>query len=332
MFGSNKQLIHTAYTKPTPPRFPHNPTNSFQKKAHPFNRPVRSMYNLAVHLSSQRQQVARSLSALETGIAGLVNSLAHSAVAANLEAADDRMSIPRACEAYSAIDYRMDDEVGTSVVCLGVLGVTTEILRRAEAVNVIKAEFKAICAPLHGIRIRVPVKDEPSPTRAISAMRVILRNIQRSDLNLLAAYRKIPILDAPPASITYTRANTRSVYRKSVDELYGLLSNAEGPTAAADRARLETLDRRETHFAFVKERYQNVRANVLYARLDPRGRGRMQIAAELPIMYAKGRRAEPPLVQFPAHADLASQMRRIRQPKIEATPFLQSILVYRYVR
>jgi hypothetical protein len=290
------------------------------------------MYKLAMDLSSQRQQVARSLSALETGIAGLVNTLAHGPVAANLEAADDHTSVRRACEAYSAIDYRMDDEVGTSVVCLGVLGVSTEVLRRAEAVNAIKAEFKAICAPLHGIRIRVPVKDEPSPTRAISAMRVILRNIQRSDLNLLAAYRKIPILDASPASITYTRANTRSVYRKSVDELYGLLSNAEGPTAAADRARLETLDRRETHLALVKERYQNVRANVLYARLDPRGRGRMQIAAELPIMYAKGRRAEPPQVQFPAPADLASQMRRIRQSKIEATPFLQSIPVYRYIR
>jgi hypothetical protein len=85
-------------------------------------------------------------------------------------------------------------------------------------------------------------------------------------------------------------------------------------------------------FALLKERYQNVRANVLYARLDPRGRGRMQIAAELPIMYAKGRRAEPPQVQFPAPADLASQVRRIRQSKIEATPFLHSIPVYRYVR
>jgi hypothetical protein len=34
--------------------------------------------------------------------------------------------------------------------------------------------------------------------KAIPVIRVILRNIQRSDLNLLAAYRKIPILGAPP--------------------------------------------------------------------------------------------------------------------------------------
>jgi hypothetical protein len=74
-----------------------------------------------------------------------------------------------------------------------------------------------------------------SPTKAISVIRVILRNIQR-DLNLLAAYRKIPILGAPPVSITYTRARTRAVYRNSIDELYEMLNTMEGP-AAADRAR-----------------------------------------------------------------------------------------------
>ena len=160
MFDSTTQLIHTAYRLKQPPLFPSNENTSPNHIEQPLDTAVRSMYKVrylsrhkAMDLSSQRQQVARSLSALETGIAGLVTALAHSAVAANLEAADDRTSIRRACEAYSAIDYRMDDEVGTSVVCLGVLGVSTEVLRRAEAVNAIKAEFKAICAPLHGIRL-----------------------------------------------------------------------------------------------------------------------------------------------------------------------------------
>lgn len=53
----------------------------------------------------------------------------------------------------------------------------------------------------------------------------------------------------------------------------------------ADRELLTTLDRRVTHLALVKERYQNIRANVLYARLDPIGRGRIQISAELPLIY-----------------------------------------------
>lgn len=282
-------------------------------------------------LSKHRQLVSRALSALEAGIAGLVNTLAHSAATVHLET-DERNPMARACDAYSAIDYQMEDEVGTSLVCLGVLGVSADILRQAQSVNALKAEFKAICAPLHGIQIRIAVKGEPSPTRKISAMRVILRNIQRSDLNLLAAYRKIPILEAPPATISYTRANTRSVYRKSIEELYVLLNTLEGPTASSDRARLTTLDPRETHLALVKERYQNVRANVLYARLDPRGRGRVQISAELPIMHARGRRSEPPIVKFPAPQDIQGRALRVRESKLEGAPFLQSIPVYRYAR
>jgi hypothetical protein len=194
-----------------------------------------------------RQQVARGLNAVEASLALLVNALAHSAVSIEAEpTADEESPIRRVCEAYSTINYRMDDEVGLSVVCLGVIGANAEILRLAEAVNRAKANFIVVCAPLQDIFTRIPVKDETSPTRSVPLIRVILRNLQRSDLNLLAAYRNIPILGAPPASVTYTRANTRAVYRKSLEEIDELLQNREGPAATADRQRLETLDRRES--------------------------------------------------------------------------------------
>jgi hypothetical protein len=130
------------------------------------------------------------------------------------------------------------------------------------------------------------------------------------------------------ASITYTRAMTRAVYRKSIEEIYTLLLTKKGTAASADRARLKTLSPRETHLAFVKERYQNVRANVLLHRLDTRARGRMQIAAELPILYLKGR-YEAPVVTFPApDADNAPQ--RERESKLQDERFLQTLPVYRY--
>ena len=160
-------------------------------------------------------------------------------------------------------------------------------------------------------------------------MRVILRNIQRSDLNLLAAYRKIPILGSPPKSVTYTRANTRAVYRKSVEEIAEMLSNLHSSAAIADRELVANLDRRITHLAWVKERYQNIRANVLYSRLDAKGRGRIQIGAELPLLYATGRRNEPPEVHFPGDAE-DSNPKRTRVSKLEAEPFLRSLPVYRY--
>jgi hypothetical protein len=286
----------------------------------------------SMDLSSHRQEIACSLAQLEASLSRLVAALAHGSVAVQMESStSDESAVRLACEAYSAIDYRMDDAVGDSVICLGAIGAGADILRLAERVNAAKAEFKKICTPLQGIRIRIPVKGNTGPTKAIPAIRVLLRNIQRSDLNLLAAYRKIPLLKATPASLTFTRANTRAVYRKSVEEIDQMLANLGAPTSLRDRKRLTTLDRRETHLALVKDRYQNIRANVLYAHLDSRGRGRVQIAAELPILYPKGRRAEPPQVRFPQPPD-PDELPRARQSKLEAHSFLESLPVYRYAR
>jgi len=279
-------------------------------------------------LTTHRSQIARALETLERSLDQLTNALAHSSATAVLEQPAPPDPIRRACEAYSAINYQMDDEAGTSIVCIGAIGASAEILRRAAAVNAAKADLKALCAPLRHTQIRIPVRGEATPTKKLSAIRVILRNIQRSDLNLLAAYRKIPILDAPPASITFTRAFTRSVYRKSIEEIYTLLGTAEGPSASADRARLDALSPRETHLALVKDHYQNIRANVVYARMDARGRGRVQFSAELPILYSQGRHPQPE-INFPS-PDAAT--RRVRASKIEATPYLQSLPVYRYAR
>lgn len=285
------------------------------------------MYNSTVDLDSHRQEIAKRLSALESAIARLIDALSHGNFSAQVENSNERGAIRRICEAYSTIDYKMDDDVNESPVCLGVLGVNADTIKKAQAVNQAKLSFKEACTPLQGIRIRIPVKGENSPTKAIPAVRVILRNIQRSDLNLLAAYRKIPILDAPPATVTYTRANTRAVYRKSIEEISDMLANLTSPAALADREIMANLDRRVSHLALVKQRYENVRANVLYARLDPKGRGRIQIGAELPLIYATGRRAEQPEIQFPVSADKAQ---RTRQSKLEPEPLLRSLPAYRY--
>jgi hypothetical protein len=289
------------------------------------------MYNSSMDLSAHRQEIAKGLSALEAAIERLVAALSHGRFTAQVENTTTSAATRKICEAYSTIDYDMNDDVNESLVCLGVIGVNAETLKRTQAVNTAKAEFKDACTPLQGIRVRIPVKGASSPTKAIPAIRVILRNIQRSDLNLLAAYRKIPILDAPPATVTYTRANTRAVYRKSVEEIAELLQNSNSPAAMADRERLASLDRRVTHLALVKERYQNIRANILYARLDPRGRGRTQISAELPLIYATGRRTEAPQVHFPAEADEQAQPKRMRASKLAAGPLLDSLAVYRYL-
>jgi hypothetical protein len=297
------------------------------------------MYNSAMDLAPPRQEIAKALTTLESAIERLVDALSHSGFFAQAEnSTTDRAGIHRGalrkiCDAYSTIDYKMDDARNESPVCLGVVGVNADTIKRAEAVNTAKLKFKDVCTPLQNLRVRIPVKGEKSPTKAIPAIRVILRNIQRSDLNLLAAYRKIPILRVQPATVTYTRANTRAVYRKTVEEIAEMLTSLDVPAAIADREKLSNLDRRVTHLALVKHHYQNIRANILYARLDPKGRGRTQISAELPIIYATGRRTEAPEVRFPADAAAdagESKPGRERESKLEPERFLRSLPVYRY--
>jgi hypothetical protein len=60
------------------------------------------------------------------------------------------------------------------------------------------------------------------------------------------------------------------------------------------------------------------------------GRGRIQIAAELPLMYATGRRTQLPEVRFPSDAD-DSEPKRTREAKLEPDPFLRSLPVHRYL-
>ena len=120
-------------------------------------------------------------------------------------------------------------------------------------------------------------------------MRVILRELQRSDLSLLAAYRQIPRLTGRVERVAYTRARTRAVYRKDRAALLVLLQAQDRPGTDDDIARFKRLPAQETHLALVKEHYSNVRANVWFDGLDRRNRGRVMVSAELPLLYPLGR-------------------------------------------
>jgi hypothetical protein len=284
-------------------------------------------------LALHKPRIAEALGALDQALKDWVDALAHRPLWLSVEGAEsDPEAVRRCCEVYASIGYRMEEAVTEAPVCLGVVGVNAELLALAERVNAAKAHFKAVAAPLQRIRTRVPVKGEDGPTRAIPVLRVILRSLQRSDLNVHAAYRKIPILGAAPCLIAYTHARTRAVYRKSVEELATTLMSYEGPEAARDRARLAALSPRERHLALVRERYENIRANVAYHRLDSRGRGRVQVRAELPIVFRCAKNLPPPEVRFPGEAREPAPPLRTRQTDIASEPYLRSLPVYRYAR
>jgi hypothetical protein len=206
------------------------------------------------------------------------------------------------------------------------------VIGRAEAVNAAKDELRERCKKIQNVRVSVPVKDGKGGqvVKMLPLVRVILRELQHSDLNLLAAYRKVPILSGRVARVAYVRARTRSVYRKTRAEIAALLGALDRPGVAEDQARLQRLTERETHLALVKERYTNVRANVWFNGLDARNRGRVQVSAELPLLYPLGRSKDIPEIKYPEPEAGTRPETRQRTGKLEDTPFLETLPVYRY--
>ena len=280
-----------------------------------------------------KRQIAQALRGLEQSLDLFVQALSHQAGPVSAEGARSEADARRrVCEAYAAIDYAQDEETNQSPTCSGIAGVTAALIDRAQAVNEAKARLRAVCAPLANARIRIPVKDGQGGTvvKPMPLVRVILRELQRSDLNLLAAYRKIPILTGRVARVAYTRALTRAVYRKSRAEVAALLDASGRVTVADDRLRLAALPAYETHLALVKERYTNIRANVWFHGLDARNRGRVMVSAELPLLYPTGRSRTPPEIVYPSAEQGSGLTVRPRAGKLEDQPCLQSLPVYRY--
>jgi hypothetical protein len=281
----------------------------------------------------EKLAIAVALKDLERALDLFVRALSHESAPASAEtAASEREARRLVCEAYATISYAPDDQANESPVCLGLIGGSAAVIGRAEAVNAAKDELREHCKAVQNVRVSVPVKDGKGGqvVKMLPLVRVILRELQHSDLNLLAAYRKIPILSGRVVRVAYVRARTRSVYRKSRAEIAALLDGLDRPGVAEDRARLQRLTARETHLALVKEHYDNVRANVWFNGLDARNRGRVQVSAELPLLYPLGRSKETPEIKYPQAAEGTRPPARQRTGKLADKPYLETLPVYRY--
>lgn len=284
-------------------------------------------------LDAFKLDLAKKLRALEASLESLTAELTHDVVSATVAGADTpKLALRQAIHAYASIRYDMEDATNESPVCVGLIAAPAAVLARARQVNDAKASLKALCAPLRLRQVRVPVRVGSKKTEKISVVRAGLRSLQASDVNLMAAYRKIQILEVPPEVVQFSRARTRSVYRLSIEKVEELLAPKEGAIATADRARLARLPRNITHLALVSDHYRNVRANVLNRRLDKRGRGRVQMSAELPLLYLARASVPEPEVIFPGPEPEEPTVLKPRPSKLESEPFLQSLSVYRYAQ
>jgi hypothetical protein len=217
---------------------------------------------------------------------------------------------------------------------LGVVGAPAHVIARAIEVNEAKAALKKCCGPLQQRRMSAVVKDADGRdvVKPMSVIRLMLRDVGRPRLNLLAAYRKIPVLEKRPKKVGYVKAKTRAVYKQTREELLALLEESSRPGAEEDRARLRKLPRGEGGLAWVGPYHENTRANVTYATGDRTARVRRQIAAQLPVLYPLGRSKVLPEVEFPIEGPRRSEASAPREARIEAQAYLTTMPVHRYLR
>jgi hypothetical protein len=150
-----------------------------------------------------KSDVATALRDLERTLERFIATLSHQGALASAEGGSTGpAALRRICDAYATINYDSADEPNDSPVCLGVVGANAAALAQAHDLNEAKARLRDQLKVLRPFRVRVPVKDGQGGrvVKSLPLVRVILRELQRSDLNLLAAYRKIPCSPAASAA------------------------------------------------------------------------------------------------------------------------------------
>lgn len=237
---------------------------------------------------------------------------------------DAAASCEAAVTAYTQLDYGMEDRVNRSIRCYGALGVPRRLINEAKVVNRAKSDFKAALKAIARKRVRVTLKDrrgdDAVTTRALS--NIVLRQLQRSSLNLLAAYREVRILEETPLSIHFMQTRTRSVPRKTARELLDLLQGRSDEFTNSDRERLQGLSPNE-YLVSPKAPYPRMRAHVIARHLNDEGKPADQIMlAELPILYPIRKRVRPPDLIKP---DLRVKQRLHPKSYIEAEEFVTTL-------
>lgn len=292
------------------------------------------MSNPATQYEESRAAVAGGVEALEEALKALSKAMSSADMEINVQGVGEkRRAVRQVCASYRALETLDDDEGEGDDGVLGVVGVPADVLARAKAVNAAKDRLKEVCKPLATRRKELPVTDEEGNTevRVFYWMKLILEDIGRPKLNLMRAYRHIPILAARPLRVGYVNTISRSVYRRDKEELIHRLSRSRAEGAEEDIARLLALPGRERFLMEERNSHASVRANVLTEVKDSARNERKMIQARMPILYPLGRGGNPPVVSYPGESGPAYNADYVRARKTQADAYLDTLRVYRYL-
>ena len=241
-----------------------------------------------------------------------------------------------AADAIANLFFEDDQDAREVRIQPALIGVTTDTLRLAHALNARRSRVKRAlmaldrrkhksCDPLSARRRRRRLGD------------VVLEARGLARLHRVQLYREVHVLDRRPDWVGFLWARTRRVERISVaalrTQVQRLLNNPpQAQFAQADLDRLRSL-RDEDMLALVEAQPCHARANVAWAKTNASGFIRRMLPATLPLVYpAEAHEALPKLKPLPEDAESRSHRAARTDRKLEQEPFLATVPAYRYRR
>lgn len=273
--------------------------------------------------------VGKALRKLDSALARLDEHLAtdYSWVSVDGEA-NFSTAMARVRAAYAEID---GDTGGHRAMpgCRGIVAVTPRVTAAAHCVNAAKGELIVACT---GLRGKTSVKRLDQDGRAtwvsIDRHRLLLTALGRPNLNLFAAYRKIPILTGIPQRVRFGIQYGYSVQPFAREDIAARLRRRHEVDSFEDLRKVDQLPRSETTLALRDNSRLYPFARVVFNGFNGQGRSFETISTIAPILYPAAGVA--PIVLY---AGLKSGPRQSRSGgKICPQQYLKTMRVHRYLR
>ena len=235
-----------------------------------------------------------------------------------------------ATNAMRQIDYDDGQDPSAVIMCPGLLGASSSTLGRARELNLSKDRLRAVLVAMEKIRIqeRDPVTEE---VVKMSLARFALHAMGRARLHRHQAWRNWRLLGARPAGLGFTWAHTRKVMRIDVDIAQRWLADkGDSPDILQQRELLASLPR-DQPLAHIKKSPTHVRVNLTWAAGE-KALQASQVCAALPVLFpCRAGEALPPFAALRQSSEADPGRRKRHDRKVEETPFLPAIHVYRYL-
>lgn len=211
--------------------------------------------------------------------------------------------------------------------CRAIFAVTRNVVAAACRLNVAKAELQSACKGLSRRRSIGRSHWNGRVTYVRSSLSLALEAIGRPNLNMFAAYRRVPILTGAPLRAAFSTRQCYTVYRTPRDTIAKRLRGRCDADSIEDLGRIQQLPQFEARLALLTNVRPFSNAHIRFDGFDTGGRTYIDILTEMPIIYAAG--SAPPEVAY--SVDGGGPARKAKERAVCPDQYLKTLRVHRYL-